>query len=187
MSFEYTETCRQHYEEYFGQLGRKIIWSKGPVGKLHPYFYVIEFAPSEAHETWRYCTVGMSLDQPKYAAIELFVLSPYQDESIAELLVACASFHRNDAILDLNHTVNIGRPWLSDSICDHAFVSLPYLHGEALELLYLGDDLTHYYWLIPITEAERDFKINHGTEALEQLFEDEGLDYLNPMRNSLVM
>ncbi|MCA8832779.1 suppressor of fused domain protein [Hymenobacter pini] len=150
---EYTAACQLHYEEFFGTPGRKIIWRAGPVEKLHPYFYLLEFAPTTEESAWTYCTVGMSLDRPAERSIELFILSPQQDESLAELLLLCASFHRNSAQLDLNHTVNIGRPWLADSCCDHAFISLPYLHGEALELLDFASITTHCYWLIPITEA----------------------------------
>ena len=38
----------------------------------------------------------------------------------------------------------------------------------------------------PISKQERDHKIEQGSEALEQLFEDKGVDYLNPQRKSLV-
>jgi hypothetical protein len=37
-----------------------------------------------------------------------------------------------------------------------------------------------------ITKQERDYKIEQGWEALEQLFEDKEVDYLNPQRKSLV-
>jgi len=41
-------------------------------------------------------------------------------------------------------------------------------------------------WLVPITQAERDFKVTHGIEALEDLFEQTSFDYLNPIRPSVV-
>ena len=40
--------------------------------------------------------------------------------------------------------------------------------------------------LIPITAAERNYKKENGVEALETLFEEHSLDYLNPSRASLV-
>lgn len=182
----YTVACQQHYEDYFNAVGEKIILKEGPVEKLHPYFYVLEFMPAADRDYWTYATVGMSLDRPADCAIELFILAPYQEESLAELLLLCASFHRNVATLDLDHTVNIGRPWLPEATCDHAFISLPYIHGEALELFDYAGITTHCYWLLPITEAERNYKILHGAEALEQLFEQNELDYLDPNRNSLI-
>jgi len=183
---QYIDACQTHYESYFATSGKKVLWREGPIEKLHPYFYVLEFRPSASNNYWAYCTVGMSLGRPEESAIELFVLSPYQTDSIAELLLLCASFHRTSAPLDLGHTVNIGRSWLPDSVCDHAFISLPYLHGEKLELLIVSEHTTHCYWLIPISRAEREYKISQGAEALEQLFEEKNLDYLNPMRRSLV-
>jgi len=40
-------------------------------------------------------------------------------------------------------------------------------------------------WLLPITEAERDFKAEHGPEALEQRFDDAAIDYWEPARASV--
>ncbi|MFN6377719.1 MAG: suppressor of fused domain protein [Flavobacteriales bacterium] len=118
--------------------------------------------------------------------IEVFVFSPRQDLDQVELITVCASYHRNGLPLNIHHTFNIGRPWLDNSICDHCFISLPYLDGEALELFNFKDKVYHCYWLIPITEKERDYKIDKGCEALEQLFEDKQLDYLKPDRKCLL-
>jgi hypothetical protein len=38
---------------------------------------------------------------------------------------------------------------------------------------------------MPITAAERDFKIAQGQEALEQRLEDAAVDFLNPSRASV--
>jgi hypothetical protein len=89
--------------------------------------------------------------------------------------------------LNINHTVNIGQSWLDNSKCDHAFLSLPYLDGEDLEIFNFEDREIHCYWLIPITEKETEYKELHGSEALEQLFEDKNLDYLNPNRSCLIL
>ena len=75
---------------------------------------------------------------------------------------------------------------LGKSKCDHAFISQPYLDGEELELFQHEEQEVCCYWLIPITEKERNFKIEHGCEMLEQLFEDKQLNYLNPDRDCLV-
>jgi hypothetical protein len=182
----YTNQLRHHYESHFGMAGKHRNLELGPVEKLHPDFFVFEIPPNHRHKCWVYCSVGMALDQDDDGRIELFVLSPRQDAVLVELITICASFHRNEHPLDLHHTVNIGKPWLNQSACDHAFVSLPYLDGEALELFQFEDKTVHCYWLIPITKQEREYKIEQDCEALEQLFEDKGVDYLNPQRKSLV-
>jgi hypothetical protein len=40
--------------------------------------------------------------------------------------------------------------------------------------------------LLPITSAERDFRRQHDTEALEQRFDDVGIDPTDPLRASVV-
>ncbi|MCB2409865.1 suppressor of fused domain protein [Hymenobacter lucidus] len=182
----YITKCKEHYARFFGPESTVRHLEAGPREKLHPTFFVLEFPPDQVHDFWIYSTVGMSLDREDTNLIELFIYSPQQDASLVELLTVCASYHRNVLPLNLHHTVNIGQPWLNNSTCDHAFISLPYLDGEELELLQHTEATTHCYWLIPITKSERDFKIEQGYEALEDLFEETRLDYLNPDRASLV-
>ena len=186
LSKTYTEKLRRHYEDYFGVSGRKLTLESGPKEKLHQDFYVLEFKPNDRHNFWIYCSVGMSLNRNDENLIEVFILAPHRNLILEELISACASYHRNCLHLNLHHTVNIGKPWLDNSKCDHCFISLPYLDGEELELFNHNHKTYHCYWLIPITEKERDYKIEYGCEALEQLFEDKQLDYLNPNRECLL-
>jgi hypothetical protein len=182
----YIHKLRQHFETYFGVTGKPLTLDKGPKEKLHPDFFILEFPPNKRHSMFCYCTVGMSADRLDDNKIELVVYSPKPDTSLVELLTYCASYHRNKLPLNIHHTVNIGQPWLDNSKCDHAFISLPYLDGEDLELFTFEGNSIHCYWLIPITEKERDYKMENGCEALEQLFEEGQLDYLNPNRKCLV-
>jgi len=69
----------------------------------------------------------MSLDRQDDNLIEVFVFSPRQDFDQVELITVCASYHRNGLPLNIHHTINIGRPWLDNSKCDHCFISLPHL------------------------------------------------------------
>jgi hypothetical protein len=182
----YIDKLRQHYERYFGMTGKSMTLDKGPKEKLYSDFQVLEFPPNQKHSMFSYCTVGMSADRLDDNLIELVVYASKADNSLLELLTICASYHRNVLPLNIHHTVNIGQPWVDDSICDHAFVSLPYLDGQELEMFNFEGSEIHCYWLIPITEKERDFKIENGSEALELLFEEKQIDFLDPKRDSLV-
>ena len=182
----YIARLRQHFETFFGSKGEALTLDKGPQEKLHSDFFVLEFPPNKRHSMFCYCTVGMSADRLDENQIELVLYAPKPDASLVELLTVCASYHRNVLPLNIHHTVNIGQPWLDHSKCDHAFISLPYLDGEELELFNFEGNSVHCYWLIPITEKERDYKIDNGCEALEQLFEEKQFDYLNPDRNCLL-
>ena len=182
----FTQLLQKHYETFYGISGQRLLWEKGPIEKLHEDFYVLEFKPNKRHEFYTYCTVGMSLDRDDDNLIEIFIYSPYKDHSIVELLTMIVSYHRNSLPLNLHHTVNIGRPWLDNSNCDHCFLSRPYLDGDELECFDFEGEVYNCYWLIPITENERDYKIDKGCESLEQLFEDKQIDYLNPNRECLL-
>jgi len=185
-SKNYIDTLRQHYESYFGKTGKLLRIDTGPTEKLHAGFSVLEVTPNARYSMFCYCTVGMSVDRIDDNLIELVLYSPRPNNSIVELLIFCASYHRNKLQLNIHHTVNIGQPWLDNSKCDHGFISLPYLDGDQLEIFTFGGQTIHCYWFIPITEKERDYKIDNGCEALEQLFEEKQIDYLNPNRESVV-
>ncbi|TSJ38646.1 suppressor of fused domain protein [Mucilaginibacter corticis] len=186
MDNQYTITLRKHYEDHFGIVGNKLRWSIDPHKKLDPFFHVLEFPPNPKHNMWTYCSVGMSPGIVSNIMVELFIFSPKEDFTLVELLTVAASYHKNAEPLDIHHTFNIGRPWLDNSKCDHCFISLPYLDGEKLEFFDFGGKTTHCYWVIPITESEQNYKIEKGCNALEDLFEENAIDYINPQRKSLV-
>jgi len=103
---------------------------------------------------------------------------------IAEILTAVAHYHRTGSPLGIGHSVNFGRPWISRSACTHGLLSLPYLDGPTLE--WLAEPSVRFLWLIPITPGEVLFKKEHGLEALEERFESERFNFLDPLRPSVV-
>lgn len=134
---------------------------------------------------WTYATVEMSQAEDE-SPIELHMFSPRRSDEVVELLVAAAHFHRTGTPLGLWHTVNFGRPWIDESLCDHGLVSLPYLDGPALEDLNTDTCRAKFYWLIPVTLAEVRYKAMHGVAALEERFEEAGFNYVDPLRSSVV-
>lgn len=174
-----------HLEAHWGKSSREQLRIPDPHGKMPLAFSVLEFAPSETHDFWIYSTLGMSLDMPENL-LELHIFSAKKDVTLVELLTVTASFHRNDSPLALHHSVFIGRPWQDNSLCDYAFISLPYLDGNGLEIFTCEDAHLHNFWLLPITEQERNFKIACGWDALEEKFEECSLNYLDPKRQSCI-
>jgi hypothetical protein len=65
-------------------------------------------------------------------------------------------------------------------------VSLPYPFGPELEVCCISDWNLHVLWVLPITAAEREFKVREGVEALEQRFDACALKYWVPDRASAV-
>ncbi|MFD7450639.1 suppressor of fused domain protein [Kitasatospora sp. NPDC059827] len=95
----------------------------------------------------------------------------------------CGPVHQR---LDVGHTVPIGRPWLDESACDHYLVSLPYPFGPDFEVCGWGGGAhARILWLLPITEAEKDFRRESGLEALEVRFDEHAIDPVDPARASV--
>lgn len=177
---DHARALEAHYEATFGTRGDRCEWTSGPTHELPPGLHVLRYAPVQGRSMWTYATSGLS------ESLELHVLSPRSAESLVELLTVVAHYHHTGHALGLHHTVNFGRPWLDGGTCDYGLVSLPYLDGPKFQTLTLGDTHVQCLWLIPITRDERQFKITHGTEALEQRFEASAFNSLDPSRPSVV-
>jgi Suppressor of fused protein (SUFU) len=181
---DWRAAIERHYEQNWGRAGVQSQFCAGPVHQLPSDFGVLKFAPNPARGMWTYATRCMSQPQDD-DSVELHMFSPVESDEIAELLFAVAHYHRTESALGLGHSVNFGRPWLDGSRCEHGLVSLPYLDGPQLENLSVKFKTVKFYWLVPITRAEVEFKKANGLEALERKFEDGNLDYLDPNRRSL--
>jgi hypothetical protein len=175
----------RHYEELWGVKGVPCLSDTGPIHELPEDFVVLKYPPQGKHKRWIYATRCMSQPNDLHP-IELHLFSLYESKLLVELLFSLVHYHRTGARLGLWHTVNFGRPWLVGSTCGHGFISLPYRDGPSLENLETDSSVIKFYWLIPVTRAEVDYKISNGVEALEQRFERWGLEAENPLRKSVV-
>jgi hypothetical protein len=180
----YEEHVIKHYESIWNAEANYYLFDKGPIQKMSSNFRILEFEPTTGRDMWTYATSGMSASN-ELNPIELHIFSFKRDASIIELLTAVAYYHKNTSRIGLNNFVNFGRPWQNQSICEFGFISLPYLDGPDLESMDFNGREIKFYWLIPVTLREKDFAIKNGIEALEEKFES-GLDYLDPLRNSMV-
>jgi Suppressor of fused protein (SUFU) len=181
----YLKEIKSHYEGAWSNIGTFRKWNLGPIHELPVNFSVLEFEPTTTRDLWTYATCGMSKSEDKNQ-IELHIFSPTQDKSLVELLTVISHYHNTSSPLDLNHTLNFGRPWLPDSLCEHGLISLPYLDGPQLETLTINNSCIYFFWLIPITYQEVSYKRENGIEALEVEFEKHNFNYANPYRKSVV-
>ncbi|MFG2044853.1 suppressor of fused domain protein [Dactylosporangium sp. NPDC048998] len=179
VSFEQCATA--HFADTWQVVPQQHRPSTGRFYELPSRFSVLEF---QRKRTWCYATVGMSAGEPD--GIETFIVTPGQNLRAVEFLYYLTHFHLTGARLDLGHTVNFGEELWDGSGLDHGFLSFPYVEEPGFESFDCENGRTNVAWLIPITSAERDYKKEHGVEALEALFEEYSLNYLNPSRASLV-
>jgi len=181
----YEKVLLAHYVQQWGSQPAALTSYRPSVHHVPDTFRVLEFAPTLRRTMWTYATCGMS-EPATPKLLELHLFSPRQSPALVDLLTSVAHYHQTEHTLCVNHTVNFGVPWLPDSACSCGLVSLPYLDGPALEQMPYQSREAQCLWLIPITPVERAFKVSHGVEALEELFEQSGFDYLNPIRPSVV-
>lgn len=160
--------------------------SRGSVSALR----ILQVAPGPHADSWAYTTAGAFLHADHCGRRREFILTvPVRDPRFADLLAMAAFYHcgSDPHLLDAGHSVPLGEPWLPGSACDHFLVSLPYLHGPALEHCELPNGHhVRFLWLLPVTSAEIAFRRRHGTEALEQLFEEAGINPVDPRRAAVV-
>lgn len=183
--FNENQIVRQHFQQFFaGHPSNEQIWTLGPAHHDFPELRVIEFAPGPKSGLWHYVTIGAwrACVDPQ---LEFIIAAPAQDLRHVEQLFMTAWYHGKHH-LGVGHTFPMGEPWLPGSNCDHFLVSRPYPFGPDLEICDLPESHVHALWLLPITAAEREFKMKSGLEALEQKFEDCGLMYWEDGRSSVV-
>lgn len=164
-------------------------WEAGPVSKHLPDLRVIESTGRTKESTCIYLTAGASgAYHDEDVSFEFFLIAPTINYLHIELLSMVAFMHSNPSHrLDVGHTMNIGRSFVENSSMDRLLVSLPYIYGPDFEFAHLGPNRhARILWLIPITEKEESFCHSHGLDALEQEFEEEGINYLDPYRKSVV-
>lgn len=178
----------EHQHAYFRGHESRGLTGAGPIRERVPNFYAHEFAPGPRYEGWTYATVGVwAATQVEGVGLEFVLSSPRRDDRAVELLAMSAYYHAGPASqrLDLGHTVPVGEPWLPGATYDHLLVSLPYPYGTDLEHCAWPKGHARHLWLLPITAAERAYKVSHGVEALEQALEDAAIVPTDPQRPSV--
>jgi hypothetical protein len=161
----------------------------GPIHENVPNLHIIRLSPAADEEGWLYVTAGLwDAIQREGHGLEFILLAPQASDVHTETLTMVAFYHATggEYELDLGHTMPIGRPWLPGATCDHLLVSLPYPWGPDLEECPLSGGHARILWLLPITKAERDFKVANGLEALEQRLEAEAIIPADPQRASVI-
>jgi suppressor of fused protein SUFU len=178
-----------HIQTFFQ--GHRITERSVPATRVYerlPRFRILEIAPGPKRALWTYITIGAwGMIDDELTSMEFMLFAPEQHDEHLTLLAMIAYYHARDGgVLGLGHTVPIGYPWLPGSACDHLLISHSYPSGWNFEHYRTEDFTIHIWWALPITEAERDFKQNHGLEALEVKFEEAGIHYWEADRPSVV-
>lgn len=149
---------------------------------------VVELSKLPKHpEQFVYATLGASKLTGAHPALEFVLCCHTSSEQHVETLTLLSWFYYNpDHPLRVGSIVKIGRPWVLGSVCDRLLLSLPYPFGPEFEWMQIGQTCVRFMWAVPITPTEAAYAVGNGTEALEQLFERANLNYLDPVRRTVV-
>ena len=96
------------------------------------------------------------------------------------------AYYHHTQTLGLGHTFPLGEPWAEGSVLDHALISLPYPFGPDLEILDSDQLHIHFYWILPVSDKECQFKAKNGLDALESVFEDGEIKFWDLSRKSMI-
>jgi hypothetical protein len=147
---------------------------------------------------WTAVTSGMSdrrmnlpaaaVDRPRRA--ELVSYLPASDHAYTWWLGWLAQFpFIDDTWLGHGHTVYSQRPVFPSSALQH-FLILPSsvkTHCDMESEVSVDDDPVALWWVVPITDAEREYKRSSGLDALLDRFDASGLPtVVDPTRKSVV-
>ncbi|MGZ4962793.1 MAG: suppressor of fused domain protein [Limisphaerales bacterium] len=177
----FLEAREQHYQRFFGPITQKVLHSTD-FKPVHVDMY--QFEPTEERSYWTLITSGMSNERqiepedcregmsPR-AEILMYVQKP--ENWMFSVLKGLAEMpFVNNTCLHWWHTVANGMPMTAKpSLLTSYFFLPPYFEsGEGFSDLELDGDRVDFLWMIPITEAEREYAMKHGSQALEKKFEE---------------
>jgi Suppressor of fused protein (SUFU) len=162
-------------------------WNRGPIREVLPNFRVRRLAPGAVDQSWVYASLG-AFEVDAGQRVEFVVVAPAEDPIHVESLAMITHFHAvGNHPFHLGLTANLGRPWIDGATATGFMLNLPYPFGPDLEWAELPDgEPVRFLWLVPITPGEAIYATRNGTAALEDLFEQNQVDVLDPFRESIV-
>jgi len=155
-------------------------WDLGPTPQMFPDARVLLFGPGPRTNHHVYVSVGASLVRSDRH--REFVLCTRDVQSCHIETLAMITYYHHTEGLDIGHTLPVGRPWRPGASCNCFLVSLPYPFGPDLENVKIDGHDVQFLWLMPIFESESRLRHEKGLEALESLFDANGVEYLDESR-----
>jgi antitoxin YqcF len=143
-----------------------------------------------------YMTIGVSdhenlvavKDGHENIPIELFFATYKQFDKARNILATVGFYIVKDKYECRPGNVfkNMINMYYTETDMKHIFFTSPYLWQDKLEGLELDYKKVHFLLMIPCSDAEVDYKLKHGDDALETLFEDNDIDIFDLNRKSLL-
>jgi hypothetical protein len=171
---------------------------------VHPYYdedeshklSVLSLVDPIDHNVSIYCTIGLSDSENKVEVkgafenipVELFMTGYKKFDKVSNVLSTTGFFIMKDKYecrpgAVFKYMIDYYYKGLT---MRHAYFTSPFLWQEKLDQLELDSKKVSFLMIIPISDAELDYKIQHGDDALENLLQDNEIDFYDLNRPSVV-
>jgi len=188
------EQRESHYVEFLGEMKNQV-WHSTDVKTVHVDVY--DFLPTEDRKHHVLITGGMSdLRQnipSRYEGLspraEILAYTHEPQNWMISVLKGLAEMPSNDdTFLHWGHTVPNGKPMTAiPSLLTSYFFVPPFLEAEGFGSMFVEEDAVDFLVMVPITEAERAFIKEKGSEAFLDILDAHNFDYIiNEKRASFV-
>jgi hypothetical protein len=178
----FTEERERVYDRLFGKWDT-VLHELMP---FIPHIDVYRFPPNSERRFYTYVTGGMSdlpMNSPKELGsecrrVELVFYAAEDHEEYSRFLARLAHFpHDGTTWIHWRHTMPNGtppEPVIGSTLLDHIFFmpSIVSPDSDLGERLTLDNDPVNLVWCVPITSAECQLKLDRGTDALYDLFNE---------------
>ena len=195
MHTPYLDIREAHYKKHLGALDQKILHSTD-VKAVHIDIY--QFKPTSEKPIWTIITGGMSdfaqltpqgEDDYRAPRAEILMYATEPENWMFSVLKGLAEMPFDDAThLHWWHTVPNGMPMTAEpSQWTSYFFLPPYIEESGFSEFEVEGEKVDFLWMIPITEKERCYAMEYGSDELEKILEQVDVDVLlDQKRGSLV-
>lgn len=141
-----------------------------------------------------YSTIGLSeysigLRYKDYKLRVELIFTIDQKESVAANMLATCAFHVINSGQKCSPGVifrDVITTYKSDTQMKHIMFTSPFLWDDKLKGLHISDMIVEWLLAVPISENECKYAEEFGSDALEDLFEQHGIDIFNLERVSVL-
>lgn len=159
-------------------------WQAGGIEELVPGFRVRCIAPRDASEPWVYVSLGASVVGG--GSHEFALLSPVEFRRHVETLTMLAHWQAAGRAADVGSVLELGWPWMEGSEAEYLLITPLYAYPPEYGTFRDGDQEVDILWVVPVHESEVAYMRRRGMEKLEERFEKQGVNLLDPRRGSVV-
>lgn len=150
--------------------------------------FIIDCADPTDKEVTFYSTMGLINYPIKGNRYEILMAGFSRYKEVANILSSCAFFVMKNGweCTYANVFETLVEMYYEDKDMKHILFVSPYIWEDKLEGFKVGKEPIEFVLAVPISQKELEYKMKFGMDALEDLFEEKGVDICDIDRKSVV-